>query len=465
MMFAHCFAPPIALVLWTAWSVTASSETDEVPHAAEVVVLKGARVIDGSGSPPIPLANIIIADGRIEAIGSAEQVKPPPGAKAIDLRGKTILPGLISDHSHVGVVNGSKAAPIYATRENILRQLRQYAAYGVTTVNSLGLNGPAFYPVRDEVHAGTVPGADLFGADRGLGVPAGAPPLGWLPASSNQLDRPATPAEARAAVRAAAARKTDFIKLWLDDFQGTLKVKMQPEIYQAIIEEAHLHKLRVAAHVYSLADAKALVAAGIDIIAHGVRDRPVDDEFIESMKKAGTWYVPTLGLDESFYLFAERPAFTLEPFCLQALQSELKAQFADTKWRVVVANDLKNEQYRNALAINQRNLKRLHEAKVKIGFGTDSGATPLRVPGFAEHRELQLITDAGISPAEAIVMATRNAAQLLGLSDRGRLAPGMRADFIVLESNPMESIANTTKIVEVWQRGKKVSGPVTEFKP
>jgi len=240
---------------------------------------------------------------------------------------------------------------------------------------------------------------------------------------------------------------------------------MQPEIYPAIIEEAHKHKLRVAAHVYYLADAKALVAEGIDIIAHGVRDRPVDDEFIESMKKTGTWYMPTLGLDESFYLFAERPAFTLEPFCLQALQSELKAQFADTKWRVVVANDLKNEQYRNALAINQRNLKRLHEAKVKIGFGTDSGATPLRVPGFAEHRELQLITDAGISPAEAIVMATRNAAQLLGLSDRGRLAPGMRADFIVLEGNPMESIANTTKIVEVWQRGKKVSGPVTEFKP
>jgi imidazolonepropionase-like amidohydrolase len=445
--------------------VWCSTPAAGAPAVNGTVVLAGVRLIDSNGGQPMIGANIVIVNGRIEAAGPADQVRVPAGAEVIDLKGKTVIPGLISDHSHVGVVDGTGTAEANYTRDNVLRQLRQYEAYGITTVTALGLNGPAFYPLRDELHAGTISGADLFGADRGFGVPDGAPPLAWAPTNSDRVDRPATSAQARAAVRAAAARKTDFIKLWLDDFRGSVKVKMPPEVYRAIIDEAHKQKLRVAAHVYYLADAKALIDAGVDVIAHGVRDKPVDDEFIRAAKAAGIWYVPTLGLDESFYLFADRPAFIRAPFCLHALQPALRAQFDDPNWVAKVRADKTIALSRDALKMNQRNLQTLHGAGVKIGFGTDSGATPLRVPGFAEHRELQLMTEAGLTPLQAITAATRDAAALLGLSDRGVLAPGKLADLVVLDADPAEQIANTSRIVAVWHRGKRVSGLIKEFAP
>jgi imidazolonepropionase-like amidohydrolase len=168
-------------------------ESHDEADSSTAIVLSNARVIDGTGGPPIDDATIIIDEGRIQAIGSATVVKQPAGAMIVDCRGKTIIPGLISDHSHVGLVNGSKTVAANYTRDNTLRQLRQYEAYGVTTVTALGLNGPAFYPLREELHTGKAPGADIFGADRGLGVADGAPPVGWLPIGSDQLDRPSTP--------------------------------------------------------------------------------------------------------------------------------------------------------------------------------------------------------------------------------------------------------------------------------
>lgn len=431
----------------------------------DTVVLTNVRLIDGRGEAPLPNTSIVIANGRINAVGPADKVQVPAGAEVFDLKGKTVIPGLISNHSHVGVVDGATAANGNYSRNNILRQLRQYEAYGITTVTALGLNEPLFYSLRDELHAGHLPGADLFGADRGLGVTDGAPPIAWLPQNSDRIDRPATPEKAREAVRAAADRKTDFIKLWLDDFRGSVKVKMKPEVYKAIIEEAHKHKLRVAAHVYYLADAKALIAAGVDVIAHGIRDMPVDNEFIQTAKAACTWYIPTLSLDESFYLFTDRPAFTRDQFALNALQSALRQQLDDPMWIAKTKENKSIPASRDAVKMNQRNLQTLHAAGVKIGFGTDSGATPVRVPGFAEHRELQLMTEAGLTPLQAITIATANAADLLGVTDRGVIAKGKLADLIVLDADPSEKIENTTRINTVWHRGKRVSGAVSDFKP
>lgn len=443
--------------------IDVTSHVEEASSSA--VVLSNARVIDGMGGPTIDEASIIMDEGHIVAIGPATVVKQPAGAMIVDCRGKTIIPGLISDHSHVGLVNGIKTVAANYTRDNILRQLRQYEAYGVTTVTALGLNGPAFYPLRKELHTGKIPGADLFGADRGLGVADGAPPVGWLPLGSDQLDRPSTPEQARQYVRAAAARKPDLIKFWLDDFHGSLKLRMKPEVYEAIIEEAHKLKLRVAAHIYYLADAKALLRAKVDILAHGVRDQPVDAEFVQEMKASGVWYIPTLGLDESFYIYADQPTFTQEASFLHSLQSELRTQLSDPPWIEKVRNDPKMRDYRDALRMNQRNLKTLYDAGVRIGFGTDSGATPLRIPGFAEHRELQLVVEAGLTPTEAISLATRNAAALLGQTDRGVLAEGKLADLVILDADPRDDIANMHKIVAVWHRGKKVSGSLDEFTP
>lgn len=430
--------------------------------ASTVTVLKDARLIDGTGTPPREHTTLVIEGERITAVGPASMATPA-GAQVVDLAGKTVMPGLISDHSHLGLVDGTRADGANATVANIERQLRQFEAYGVTTVMSLGLNGPVFYQLRPQAHAGTLAGSDMFGADRGIGVEGGAPPVKVQP---DQLYRPDTPEQARQDVREMAARHTDLVKLWLDDFHGTLPARMSPEVYKAVIDEAHAQHLRVAAHVYYLEDAKRLVADGVDILAHGVRDRPVDQAFIDAMKVHGTWYIPTLGLDESFYLFAEQPQLLDQPFVAHALQPPLRQQLASPDWRqATLAKSADIATNRQSLATNEHNLKTLYDAGVKIGFGTDSGATPLRVPGFAEHRELKLLTDAGLTPLQAIQLATQSAAGLLGLSDRGVLAPGKRADFVVLADDPTQDIGAVDRIDAVWHRGREVSGAVTAFQP
>lgn len=425
--------------------------------AADTFVIRGVRLIDGTGGPPVEDAVVVIADGRITAAGVAASVPLPQGAHVIEMPGKTVFPGLVSDHSHVGVVEGTEAGGGLDTRENILRELVQFEAYGVTSVTSLGFNQSTFYELQPALHRGALPGADLFGADRGIGVPQAAPPVNVGP---GQLYRVATPEEARDAVQETALRRPDLVKIWVDDFHGTLGAKMPPEIYRAVIDEAHRAGLRVAAHVYYLDDARSLVEAGVDVLAHGIRDREVDDAIVTAMKARGIWYVPTLGLDESFYLFAERPELAEDPFVAPALSRALVERIHDVRWRASVLDDRSKLAVDKAsLAMNQRNVKKLYDAGVRIGFGTDSGATPLRVPGFAEHRELRLLTEAGLTPLQALHCATENAAALLGLHDRGTLAPGKLADLVVVDGAPDRRIEDADRVVAVFHRGK----PTTEL--
>ncbi|KAB1069901.1 amidohydrolase family protein [Methylobacterium planeticum] len=421
---------------------------------AQPVALTGIRLIDGVNAPTDE-AVLVIDGGRIVAAGRRGAVVIPEGAQVRDYAGRTILPGLISDHSHVGQVQGVSNGSANYTRENILAQLRAYTARGVTTIMALGLNGAIFPDLRAEAHAGRLPGADLFGVDRGIGVPDGAPPQPMLRVGLDQLLRPANAEEGREAVRAMKARGTDLVKLWLDDFGGSVPAKMQPAVYEAVIDEAHKLDLRVAAHVHDLEDARAIVQAGADILAHGVRDKPVDPAFVALLKARGTWYIATLALDEATFVYAERPDWTQSAFVREALSPELRARFDDPAWQRETRAGAKAEGARRSLAMNLQNLKTLHEAGVRLGFGTDSGATPERVPGVSEHRELALMVQAGLTPQDALTIATARAAELLGLSDRGRLEPGRRADFVVLSADPAADIANSTAILEVWKEGRR----------
>jgi imidazolonepropionase-like amidohydrolase len=431
-------------------------------NGSQTVALIGARLIDGTGEPPLENSALVIQGETLSAIGPGASVKFPDGTAVIDCHGQTIIPGLISNHSHVGLVDGISVKPENYNQQNILRQLKQYEAYGVTSVTALGLNGSLFYQLRDEQHAGKSPGADLFGAFRGIGAPLGAPPAAMIPAGPDQLYRPETPEEARTAVREIVAGHPDLVKIWVDDLLGT-SPKMKPEIYQAVIDEAHRADCRVAAHIYYLADAKAVLRAGVDIIAHGVRDQPVDAEFINEMKARSTWYIATVNLDECSYIFAEQPVWSKEPFFQNALQPALKAQLSDPAYLEKTLKSPRVPIFKKAVATNQANVKALYDAGVKVAFGTDSGAIPPRVPGFAEHRELQLMVGSGLTPLQAINCATSRAAALLGLTDRGELKPGKLADFMVLTANPLDDISNTEKITAVWHRGKKVAGPVGDF--
>ena len=421
------------------------------------VLLRDVRLIDGNGGPPVEHADILIRGSKIAAINTEAARKIPPHSRVIELTGKSVLPGLISDHSHVGLVKGTSVSGNNITRANILRQLRQYTVYGVTTVTSLGLNLQPFYEVQPRAHSGATGTADLLGADRGFGAPNSAPPvsLGLL---DKQVYRPATAEEARSEVRETAQRHPDLIKIWVDDMRHTMPVKMNPEVYEAVIDEAHANGLRVAAHVFYLEDAKQLVSDSVDILAHGVRDTEVDSDFVKSIKSRGTWYIPTLGLDESAYIYAEHPEWLRQPFLRRALQPSLAAQLRDPAWRVRVLGDSKAlAAQKQAVATNLKNVKTLFDAGVNIGFGTDSGASPLRIPGFAEHHELKLLTDAGLTPLQAIQTATKNAAALLHLDDRGVIAPGKLADLLVVEGDPSKDISAVDQIDSVWRLGKKVA--------
>jgi imidazolonepropionase-like amidohydrolase len=270
--------------------------------------------------------------------------------------------------------------------------------------------------------------------------------------------------EAKADVRNIVAGHPDLVKIWVDDLLGTAP-KMKPEIYQVVIEEAHRAGIRVASHIFYLEDAKAVLRAGVDIIAHGVRDEPVDAAFIEEMKARSAWYIPTVDLDECSYIFAEQPAWTKERFFQTALQPALRDQLNDPTYLQKTLTSPRVPIFKKAVATSKANLKTLYEAGVKVGFGTDSGAQPVRIPGFAEHRELQLFVESGLSPLQALECATSSAAALIGLTDRGVLAAGKLADFILLSGDPLADISNTEKIAAVWHRGKKVSGPIESFSP
>ncbi|GBQ26527.1 amidohydrolase family protein [Gluconacetobacter azotocaptans] len=434
--------------------------------AAAPVLLDHTTLIDGTGAAAQSDSAILIQDGRIAAVGHSGAVAVPGGTKTVDLSGMTVLPGLISDHSHTGLVKGTKVDASNYTRANILAALKQYERYGVLTVTSLGLNNsPLFDQLRQEQHAGSNPGADLFGVDQGIGAPDGVPPQGMFHLGPDQIYRPTTEAEARAAVDRMVDEGTDLVKVWVDTFRNGVPgakgfPKMDPAIYRAVIAEAHARGKRVAAHIHDLSDAKALVEAGADIIAHGVRDQPVDTDFIMLMEQKGAWYIATLDLDEANYIFALHPEWLDDPVLSTGLSPELRAQFADPAWRAKVLAAPLTAASKAALAINEHNLLTLYRAGIRIGFGTDSGASPTRIPGFAEHRELKLMVEAGLTPMQALAVATGNAAALMHLSDRGVILPGRLADLFVVSGDPATDITAVDRIEQVWHRGVKTDGPL-----
>jgi len=422
-------------------------------QAADMFVLDEIRLIDGISSVALDNARIVVSAGRIAAAGEASQVQIPAGARIVKGTGKTVMPGLIGGHVHLGGYDGLIAGPAAQNRANILRQLDLYLRYGVTSVTSLGTNKALVYDVRKDLTAGTAFGADIFVADHGIGVPKGAPPAALGP---DQLDRPETTEQAREAVRAAASRGTNLIKLWLDDFQQMKLVKMQPDIYEAAIDEAHKANLPAYVHIHDLADAKAVLKVGADVLAHGVRDVPVDAEFIDLMKKNDAWYIPTLTVDDAFVLFAEHPDTLSDPVLQRALHPDLLKQFQSAEWREKQVKSPALASWKAGLAMNQRNTKAAYDAGLNVGYGTDSGAMPLRVPGFAEHRELELLVQAGFTPSQAIISATSQAASLLRIDDRGVIATGKLADLVMVDGNPLVDIKTTRQIRAVWKRGREV---------
>jgi imidazolonepropionase-like amidohydrolase len=425
--------------------------------AQEATVLTNVTIIDGTGGPAQHNRTVVIKGDRIQSI-SAGHEHTPSSAKVIDLHGQTIMPLIINTHGHLGLTKGSTQSAANQTDENIRHQLLRYQEYGVGAILSMGTDGKRFAEIREESRRGAPPGADVYTAGMGFGAKNGVPPAAM---GFTEVFRPETPAEARSEVAQQAPKRPDFIKVWVDDFWGRYP-KMSPEIYGAIIDEAHKNGLRVAAHVYHLEDARLLVADGVDVLAHSIRDADVDDALIAEMKKRNVAYIPTLSLDDFAFAYGDSPKWVEDPFFTAALDPGMLEMITSPEYIAKVQSNKVTALEQAALPQAMRNLKKIYDAGILVAAGTDSGATPIRIRGFAEHVELALMVQAGLTPIQAITVATLNAAKLLHIEDQyGMLTAGKKANFIVLEKDPSQDIHNTQTIRAVWKDGNKVSdGPL-----
>jgi imidazolonepropionase-like amidohydrolase len=428
--------------------------TSQAP-SADVLVLNNFTLIDGRGGPAVANSALIATDGRITWVGPAAELKAPAGATVQNLAGKFIMPGMIDLHTHVSNSDVEMQDPVrFFTREGVTRDLQLYASYGTTTVVSQGTDQkPLVYEVRAEQRNGRPKVARLLTAGRGFTVKDGFPTnKGNVPGIPYE---PSTPQEAAAQMEELAAEKPDVVKIWVDDRFGDFK-KTPIDISKAIIDVAHKHGIKVVAHVFYLNDAKQLVAAGLDAFGHSVRDRAVDDELIQLIKKHGTWVIPTLYREWATFMFEEPQQFLNDPFFARGLDERQKTVLASPAYHKALTSDKYFPRYPGVLKTAKENLKRLADAGVRIGFGTDSGVLT-RFEGFGEHMELELMVEAGMTPAQVISTATKSSAEFLGQDkDLGTLEQGKWADLIVLGADPLANIRNSRQIEAVYIAGNKI---------
>ena len=430
----HATALAIAIVV-------ALASGDARPQAqspsASVKAFTGGRLITLDPKPSVTDVVILVKDGRVVEAGPPRSVTVPADAMRVNLGGGFVLPGFIAGHVHVSDVAGPEARAY--TDENTARQLGVFARYGITTVLSLGGEQAPAFRAREAEGAW-----DAASARRARILVSGDIITG-------------TSADAvREQVARVAALKPDWIKIRVDDNLGTGR-KMAPEVYTAVIDEAHKRGLRVAAHIFYLDDAKALLKAGVDMIAHSVRDKDIDDEFIALMKARDVPYCPTLTRELSTFVYESTPKFFEEPFFLKDADPAMVARLKEPARQQAMAQSKTAQAYKAALVVARRNLKKASDSGISIVMGTDSGAFPERFQGYFEHVEMAMMVESGMSTAQVLRSATSGAAHALKRQDVGRIAPGAWADFVVFDRNPVDDIRNTRSIESVWIGGGAVA--------
>jgi imidazolonepropionase-like amidohydrolase len=373
-----------------------------------VTAYEGARLIMGDGRV-VENGTLVVDGAKIVQAGAGVQV--PSGARRVSLAGKTVMPMIIDTHVHLS-----------ANREALIRDLRMRAYYGVSAAMSMGTDSYEVLAIRSEA----IPGAARFiSAGRGITMPE--------PGRTSVPYWVTTDAEARKAVQELAANKVDIVKIWVDTRDKKYK-KLSPELYGAIIDEAHKRGLRVTAHIFDMEDAKGLMRAGVDAFAHGVRDQDIDDEVVA--------------------MFKQRPNLILTPNLpdrgVKADLDWLKAGLPAAEVAKLESVNYDRPTAQVFFGIQARNLAKLNAAGVRITLGTDGNRA------WGPHEEMADMVAAGMTPMQVIVAATRNSAEFLRLADTGTLQAGKSADFIVLDANPLTDITNTRRISQVILRGEAV---------
>ena len=415
------------ILAFVAWQVSIAT--------AQVTAITHVTLIDGSDAAPLSDATVIIEQGRISDVGPSTRIVPPTGATIVDGTGKFVVPGIINGHGHVGP----------APRDP---QLRQYALFGVTTTTSMYFDQDDIQAFKAAQNAGDLRGARILTVMyRFMSEP-------FKPGSEMK-----TPEQARAKVDEIVAKGTDFVKVWIDA-QGGRYPKLPPEITAAVMDQAKTHNRIRMAHVVELADARRIVDQGVNILVHNIRDQEMPDDFITTLKARNVSVISTLAREEAMFVFGmlpSGPAFIADPFFQKALSAERLALLR-TKMRDEQANDPKRSLWQRMFDIDKKNLKKLVDAGIKFGFGTDSGGALDRyfLQGWFEHRQMELMRDAGLTPRQIIQSFSKNNAEILGIAkDFGTLEKGKAADLLLLTKNPLDDITNMRALDAVYLGGKK----------
>jgi imidazolonepropionase-like amidohydrolase len=362
------------------------------------------------------------------------------------------MPAIVSPHVHPGFQRGLTYSADNYTRETVMDDLNRALYFGISTVMSLGVEkGDVMYQIRADQAAGRLGGARLMLAGRGIGAPNAGPGAAAYAGIAYEIT---TEDQARSAVQELAARKVDAIKIWVDD-RGGRAPSLPIALSRVVIDEGHRLGFKVSAHIFNHKDAVELAAAGINNFAHLVRDTVMSDALIATMIEKGIYVMPNIGAPERG-IHTTVPAWFDEPYLAGLLRDTEPADVIARIRASFTSRDAATaERNRKNYAILQTSVAKLSAAGARIILGSDTGLEDHPF-GFAEQKELQMMAEAGMTPAQVIVAATSRPTEFLGLTDRGTIAPGKRADLLVLDANPLDDIRNTRRIAKLYIAGSEV---------